>query len=191
MLEAAKQFGALEEQPTPAPQPAPMPMYPDAPAEPQRHWLRPPGAVVDQQFRDLCSRCGECLRVCPAQCIRMDYAGLEGDGVPYIDPDTMPCTVCEGIMCSNYCPTGALIPTTRETLNIGLAVWSDPYCLRTTGQPCTTCIDKCPIGESAIRLTEGKIEVSSAGCVGCGTCQHECPTMPKSISVMAKAAMMK
>ncbi|HMB95633.1 MAG TPA: 4Fe-4S binding protein, partial [Tepidisphaeraceae bacterium] len=38
-------------------------------------WLRPPGALDEQKFLDTCSRCGNCVRVCPAQCIKIDSTG--------------------------------------------------------------------------------------------------------------------
>src|SRR5687768_5689495 len=34
------------------------------PAGPVKHWLRPPGSVEEEQFRNQCSRSGECVRVC-------------------------------------------------------------------------------------------------------------------------------
>src|SRR5689334_3469525 len=40
-------------------------------------WLRPPGALEEMQFRQTCSRCGECVKVCPAQCIKIDPTGLK------------------------------------------------------------------------------------------------------------------
>src|ERR1700759_1268020 len=36
--------------------------------------LRPPGALHEAAFLDACSRCGNCVRVCPAQCIKIDPA---------------------------------------------------------------------------------------------------------------------
>ncbi len=191
LAEAARQFAELEN-PTPKPKPSyTPPSYAPPPETPQRHWIRPPGSVADQQFVETCSRCGECVRMCPVQCIKMDYSGESGNGVPYIDPDADACVLCEGLMCQSYCPSAVILPTPREQINMGLAVWHENSCLRLTGQECTICIDKCPIGSNAIRLTEGKIEVGSPGCVGCGMCQRECPTMPKSITVLPRSAMMK
>ncbi|MGC4032478.1 MAG: 4Fe-4S binding protein [Tepidisphaeraceae bacterium] len=34
--------------------------------------LRPPGALPEKQFLDTCSRCGECVKVCPAEAIRLE-----------------------------------------------------------------------------------------------------------------------
>jgi ferredoxin-type protein NapG len=51
------------------------------------------------------------------------------------------------------------------------------------GEDCTICIDHCPIGSAAIRLNGNAVEVVENGCIGCGVCQHDCPTSPKSIVV--------
>lgn len=147
--------------------------------------LRPPGALHEQSFRDTCSRCGECVRVCPAQCIKIDSTGVRGQGAPYIDADDMPCVVCDGLMCMHVCPTGALVPTILADIDMGTAQWHPDTCVRTArGEDCTLCIDKCPLGSFAIELIDNKIVVKEQGCIGCGVCQYECPTSPKSIVVI-------
>lgn len=173
-------IGSLEEQFAPTPPP---------PRIPDPHWLRPPGAKMEQEFRDACSRCGECVRVCPAQAIRLEPYGEMGQGVPYIDADAMACVLCDGLLCMNHCPTGALSAIPLEQINMGLAVWHEHLCVRPSGAECTICIDKCPVGETAIKLVDNRIEVLSPGCVGCGVCQHECPTAPKSITVIPRSAL--
>jgi len=72
---AAQQLGALEDtvQSVSGTKPARRPL--DV-------WLRPPGALQEQRFRETCSRCGECVKVCPAQCIKIDTAGIRGAGAP-------------------------------------------------------------------------------------------------------------
>src|SRR3982750_3922758 len=115
---------------SPAPEPVRTP-------PPDAHWLRPPGAKVEKEFRETCSRCGDCVRVCPAQCIKIDTTGQNGEGAPYIDTDAMPCVLCDGLLCMPACPTGALQITPREELTMGLAVWNETLCLRTHGQECT------------------------------------------------------
>jgi ferredoxin-type protein NapG len=181
LADAAKQFAELEKPPasTYSYTPPPAPDYSPDPAA----VIRPPGARPGQEYLDVCSRCGECMRICPEQCIQIDFSAYRGQGAPYIDPETKPCTMCEGLMCTTYCPSGALLPILREEMKIGTAVWHEETCLRIYGQECTICIDKCPVGEKAIRLTEGRIEVVDPGCTGCGVCQYECPSGPKSITV--------
>jgi ferredoxin-type protein NapG len=150
--------------------------------------LRPPGALPEQSFLDTCSRCGECVRVCPAQCIQIDSTGRLAGGAPYIVPDVMACVVCDGLKCMHVCPSGALVPTALGDIDMGTAVWDSATCVRRDGEDCTTCVDTCPVGTVAIELRGDRIHVIPEGCIGCGVCQHECPTDPKSIVVIPVAA---
>lgn len=160
---------------------------PDAPPVPLV--LRPPGALPDRDFTSVCSRGGECVRVCPAQAIRIDPTGRIGGGAPYIDATHMPCIVCSGLQCMHVCPSGALKPLPLADIDMGTAVWQAHLCLRSDGQnPCTICIDQCPLGQAAIELVEGQVRVNPHGCIGCGVCEHYCPTTPKSIVVIPVAA---
>jgi MauM/NapG family ferredoxin protein len=158
------------------------------PSTPRRMnlWLRPPGALDEQKFLDTCSRCGNCVSVCPAQCIKIDSTNVKGNGAPYIEPDAMACVVCEGLKCMHVCPTGALLPTPLGEIDMGTARMNYQTCVRSKGENCTICIDQCPIGSVAIELRDGRVHVIEDGCVGCGVCQHYCPTNPKSIVVIPK-----
>jgi ferredoxin-type protein NapG len=150
--------------------------------------LRPPGSLPDLKFRETCSRCGNCVRACPANAIQIDATGRRGNGAPFIDPDAMSCVVCEGLQCMHVCPSGALVPTSINDIDMGTAVWREDSCLRTTGDSCTICIDHCPLGSAAIELKNNEVAVNPHGCIGCGVCQHDCPTTPKSIYVIPIAA---
>ncbi len=178
---ALHEFNKLDQVATPPPPPrqVQLPVY----------WLRPPGAVEETRFRETCSRCGECVRVCPVHAIQLDGTGMNGEGAPYIDAEMSPCVACDGLYCMQSCPSGALVPTAREDINMGTAVWHEDKCLRRQGQECSSCVDLCPIGTDAIKVSEsGGIEVIPLNCIGCGVCQQACPTYPKSISVIPKAA---
>jgi ferredoxin-type protein NapG len=151
-----------------------------------REVLRPPGAVAEKKFLDTCYRCGNCVDVCPAKAIRpMSAENVNQTGTPYIDPDLSACVVCEELACMKACPSGALqLVSEPRRIRMGLAVVDNAVCVRSKGKDCTLCIDKCPFGAEAIRLNAaGAIEVVSAGCVGCGSCQFYCPTTPKAIVV--------
>jgi MauM/NapG family ferredoxin protein len=183
--EAVRQFERLSQTaPTPAqpPRTTSLPIRADG-------WLRPPGALPGQSFTDTCSRCGDCVRVCPAQCIVIDETGLRGNGAPFIDAGVMPCVVCDGLLCMHACPTGALTPIPLADIDMGTAMWREEHCLRTRAEDCTICVDQCPIGAVAIELTDtGRINVIEDGCIGCGVCEHYCPTTPKSIVVTPRDA---
>ncbi len=193
LARAAEQLGAMEQMlggtATPArKEPSPPPRtYPNPYAEPGP-WLRPPGARPEQEFLSACSRCGECVRACPVECIRIDETGINGNGAPFINVEAMPSVLCEGLNCMHICPTGALVPTAKQDIDMGTAEWQELLCWRTHGQECTTCIDTCPVGTDALELLDGKVHVKDAGCTGCGVCQYRCPSNPKSILVKPKSA---
>jgi ferredoxin-type protein NapG len=159
------------------------------PAAPkQTHWLRPPGALEGSNFTDVCSRCGECVKVCPAECIKIDPSGAIGNGAPYIEPNVMPCVMCEGLLCMHTCPTGALRPIPIQDIDMGTARWREETCVRSIGENCTICVDQCPMGTAALELNGNRVVVKEEGCTGCGVCQHYCPTTPKSIVVTPRDA---
>ena len=161
---------------------------PAAPVPPPEHWLRPPGALAEQDFLNACSRCGECVRVCPAQCIKIDYSAGNGKGAPFINPDVMPCVLCTGLSCMNSCPSGALQPVPLPEIDMGTAQWNEHLCVRSHGDDCTRCVDHCPVGTTALELVDNRIVVHEDHCTGCGVCQSNCPTDPKSIVVMPRSA---
>jgi ferredoxin-type protein NapG len=148
-------------------------------------FLRPPGALPEPRFLETCQRCHSCVKVCPAEAIRpMRAPWSEQDGTPIIQPDLAPCLVCKGLECMHVCPSGALRLVEAAEIRIGLARLREKRCLRTRGEDCRVCVDRCPIGESAIRLDDqGRVDVLPTGCVGCGVCQFYCPTDPKAIDV--------
>lgn len=149
--------------------------------------LRPPGAARrEREFLGQCLRSGACADVCPARAIRlMDTGDPELKGTPYIDADAQACVVCDELACMKACPSGALTLVGRLEIRIGLAVVDHDICVRSRGEDCRVCIEKCPIGTAAIRLdADGRINVidpamTGEGCTGCGVCQQQCPTRPE------------
>jgi ferredoxin-type protein NapG len=176
----AREFGKLDE-------------IESKPAKPRRGgvdrpWLRPPGALAEKDFRERCSKCGQCVTACPVYAIRIDYSEDEGAGFPYIDVDYQACTLCDGQPCMPACPTGALEIVERDEIDMGTANWFEQTCRLASGEDCTICIDDCPIGVNAIEIINRQVVVKEEGCTGCGVCQNHCPTDPKSIIVIPKSA---
>ncbi|MDA0841409.1 MAG: 4Fe-4S dicluster domain-containing protein [Planctomycetota bacterium] len=152
--------------------------------EPERY-LRPPGAQHEHIFLEQCQRSGRCVDACPVGAIQFfDGHDQNVAGTPYIVPTATPCVVCDGLECMNVCPSGALQIIPKEKINMGLAMVYEDICLRTSGENCTVCVDQCPLGEAAIRIKDDRVEVDVNGCIGCGVCEHYCPTYPKSIFVV-------
>jgi ferredoxin-type protein NapG len=159
---------------------------PRLPTSPRLVLLRPPGAIDETRFVDHCQRCGRCVEVCPANAIRtIRDPDPRINGTPFVDPDQRACVVCEGLQCTNVCPSGALNPLAHPwQIEMGVAEVYESLCVRSAGESCTICVDRCPLGATAIRFDDdGPPTVLSPGCVGCGVCQELCPTTPKAIVV--------
>ncbi len=171
LIRAVRPMADILEQKLPVPKP--------------RTVIRPPGAVDEDTFLETCHRCGNCITACPAGAIRqVQSSDSLRSGTPYIDPDLAPCVVCEECACMKACTSGALKLVRHWEFNMGLARLNPTYCLLTFQQHCEVCLQKCPVGSSAIRLNESKqVEVIEKGCVGCGVCQHHCPAVPKALLV--------
>ena len=152
--------------------------------------FRPPGALPEAEFLEQCHRCGNCVKNCPANAIQpLQSRDASIANTPYIDPEEQPCVICDSLACMYVCPSGALQTVYAEDIKIGLAVFTADTCLRTKEVDCTYCVDTCPIGEDAIRLSsDSVVEVLDPGCTGCGVCQYACPTSPKSIVIQPLVA---
>lgn len=148
--------------------------------------LRPPGALPEEMFQEACERCGHCIESCPADAIHIYQGHITSlSGTPCITPNSQPCVVCDSLACMQVCPSGAIQKLSVNQIEIGLAEVSHDTCLRSDGIQCTYCVDSCPIGETAIAInSQNQIEIFSPGCVGCGVCEYECPTVPKSVTIV-------
>ena len=157
----------------------------------ENFFLRPPGSLPEHEFVKTCHRCNHCVDACPADAILpLQHEDIDLIGTPTIDSNHQPCVVCASLVCMTVCPSGALQPVEGHEIAIGLAVVNNDTCLNSQGINCRYCIEMCPIGETAIRQdSQNKIRVDPEGCIGCGVCQYECPTDPKSIVVKPLAPL--
>jgi len=153
---------------------------------PDRPVLRPPGAIDEEQFLQTCMVSGQCVTSCPVSAIKVTVdSDPMKEGRPFIDAQSQACVVCEDLSCMKVCPSGALVPVEQEDIRMGIAEVDDAFCVRTQGEDCQICVDKCPLGEAAIRVSYhgGPIEIMDPGCTGCGVCEMYCPTEPRSVIV--------
>lgn len=137
--------------------------------------VRPPGAVVEEQFAGCCIRCGRCTESCSYRCIRqLDIRHGLHAGTPVIEVDKIPCSLC--MACVIVCPTGALTPVSQAATRMGTAMIDHFSCAAWTELAlCRTCYDVCPFKGKAITLEELKPVVAPEVCTGCGLCTYACP----------------
>lgn len=149
------------------------PQTPEAPA-----FLRPPGALSEPEFLATCTRCDECIKVCPKWAIRKagSELGEHNDGTPIILPETNPCWLCEDLPCITACEPGALLPlTSREEVRMGTAVVDEGSCYSAQGSICESCQERCPLRPRAITVRFGELPAVKDHCTGCGICAYLCP----------------
>ena len=153
--------------------------------------LRPPGALDEAEFLASCIRCGQCVQACPPEYNTLqlvnDRAGLSF-GSPFVDSRNTPCFLCanyEGLLCIDACPTAALSPVAdTASVRMGTAVIDHSRCLAYNRVICRACWHACPFPDDAIRFDSMlRPVVVEEACVGCGLCDHACPTEVSSIPI--------
>lgn len=138
---------------------------------------RPPWALAEDAFVDTCSRCGDCLPVCPTRIIVMVR------GYPEVDFKRGECTFCGA--CVSACKDAALLRGDKETAPWSIKARIAESCLPRRGVECRICGDHCPV--AAIRFSPRLggppvAEVDAATCTGCGACVAPCPVNAISIT---------
>ncbi|MCP4169223.1 MAG: 4Fe-4S dicluster domain-containing protein [Fuerstiella sp.] len=159
--------------------------------------VRPPGSVPEQQFLEMCIRCGECFKACPNNVLQPEgfQQGLEGLWTPVVMADWAGCeSSCNA--CGQVCPTGAIraLPLSeKKVARMGLAIVNQTSCLPFAGrEECDLCVQECnAAGYNAIEFTQVGAVADENGepidgtgyrapvvladkCVGCGLCQTRC-----------------
>ena len=168
--------------PAPAPDPEPTPITQRTPPRGGTiPVLRPPGALAEADFLFTCTRCQDCLNICPHGAIFMAGERFrEAEGTPIIDPARAPCWMCPDTPCITACLPRALVREGDALPRMGTARILNLNCLAHEGTLCTTCFERCPV-PGAIRVDDGKPTVQSDLCTGCGVCQHVCPAPRNAI----------
>lgn len=158
---------------------------------------KPPGALDGSAFAAACSRCGQCVRACPYDTLKLadpdDPAPL---GTPFFEPRRMPCFMCRNIPCARACPTGALEPALEDIsqARMGVAVIDPESCLSWQGLRCEVCLRDCPEANRAITIELHPRELSKHAvfvprihpdkCTGCGLCEKGCPTDVAAVRIV-------
>lgn len=132
--------------------------------------FRPPWAVAENRFTDLCDRCVDCRTACPEEIL------IRGDGgFPEILFNAGECTFCGD--CRTACPTGAL-NRDPEALPWRVDLELTAACLALRGVVCRVCGDLCQTRAIRFRLAVGGgalPQIDGSACTGCGACVSPCP----------------
>lgn len=161
--------------------------------DPKVNLVRPPGALVEEEFVRTCIICQECVRVCPPQGLQPAFfeAGLKAMGTPYLAPRRGKPGGCElnrscPHLCARVCPVGALQliekPDVPKKMKMGTARLDRSHCLAwEQGTGCRVCVEACPTGAAQSYLR--RVVVDANLCSGCGICERVCPVVNSAIHV--------
>ena len=137
---------------------------------------RQPWALAEALFINACSRCGDCVPVCPTRIIVIVR------GFPEVDFKRGECTFCGA--CAAACKDKALLDSETQIWPWAIKAQVASSCLPNRGVECRVCGDHCAV--AAIRFSPRlggppTAEVDSAACNGCGACVAPCPAAAISV----------
>lgn len=123
---------------------------------------RPPGAIDEALFLEVCQSCDMCEKACPQQVIERP------EGFPQLNLEYNDCSQCGE--CQKACPTQAL---SSAITDIGVRPEFSTRCANRLSGYCELCAEPCPHQAIEIRTNQMPV-VNDALCDGCGQCRTSC-----------------
>jgi ferredoxin len=154
--------------------------------ESRKHPVTPPGSLAIEHFTANCTACQLCVSSCPTKVLQPTFFeyGIAGILQPKMDFNVSYCNY-DCVICTEICPSGAILPLRLEEkklTQLGKAKFFRDDCIVVTKKKdCAACSEHCPTKAVNMILTEGLMlpEVKDSICIGCGACEHACPTIPR------------
>ncbi|NMG35747.1 ferredoxin-type protein NapF [Azoarcus sp. TTM-91] len=136
--------------------------------------LRPPWALAEASFIELCTRCDACITACPTGVLRRG-----GGGFPITDFSLGACTFCGACVAACAAPSRPQALRRQE----GVPPWArvaaiGDGCLSRRGIECRVCGEACEAAAIRFRPRLGGValpELDAGRCSACGACQAPCP----------------
>ena len=139
--------------------------------------LRPPWAIDESLFTEICTNCGECTSHCPTHIIKQARANF-----PVVDFTSGECLFCE--QCLDVCKPRALLKSDLKKPWALKATIKTDICIAHQGVECRSCYDPCEAQAIMMPPRLGGISIpiiSPDTCTGCGACISVCPVNAVSI----------
>ena len=151
--------------------------------------LTPAGSQSARNMKQKCTACQLCVTVCSNNVLRPS-SSMDTLMQPVMSFERGYCRP-ECVKCSEVCPTGAILKTTKEeksSTRIGHAIWIRERCIPIANEDeCNNCAHHCPT--SAITMipsvpgNDKSLKIPAVNeelCIGCGACEYLCPSRPLS-----------
>jgi ferredoxin len=165
-----------------------------------RQPVSPPGSLSIRRFTSICTACHLCVASCPTNVLRPSFLeyGIAGMSQPMMNYEAGYCNY-DCVICGDVCPTGAILKRSveeKKRIQIGKAKFKKDDCIVVSKKKdCAACSEHCPTKAVHTVPYEGNLllpEVDDEICIGCGACEHVCPSIPgKAIFVNANIAHLK
>jgi polyferredoxin len=154
--------------------------------------VTPPGSTGLKHFTESCTACQLCVTQCPTGVLRPSFLeyGIAGMMQPHLDFNYNSCDY-NCIVCLKACPSGAInsFPLNqKKMISLGNAKIDKEICIvYKNGTACAACDEMCPTGATHMIDYKNGLPaptVNTDMCIGCGACEHACPTKPKKAIIV-------
>ncbi|HEB56058.1 MAG TPA: ferredoxin-type protein NapF [Gammaproteobacteria bacterium] len=131
--------------------------------------IRPPWSRAEETFVQLCTRCGDCLNICPEKILKPGRGGF-----PQIDFARGECNFCQE--CQKICTQAAFLATDQRPWFYHVEF--NERCLSRNAVVCVTCAEQCEAQAIQFVPRVGNVHqprINISTCSGCGACYRSCP----------------
>lgn len=133
--------------------------------------IRPPWALAETAFLEMCTRCDGCREACPQGIV------VRGEGgYPVMDFTRGECTFCGA--CLERCAPRALLRASSITAPWQIKAHVDASCVAGRGVECRICGEMCNVRAIRFPPRLGAValpQLDRDACSGCGACVASCP----------------